>query len=109
MLKRPSSAEALSVKLPFFALGRRNGEGLIPAECPNVKGYALAFTTRIDAGSHLQSGQSPDSELELVFRQSLAKYLDAVERIGLVGVTFDATSERATSITVDELRAMLAS
>jgi hypothetical protein len=107
MLNRASSEAALSVKLPFFALGRRDGEGLIPAECPSGKGYALAFSTRIDAGSHLQSDQSAEFELELVFRQSLAKYLDAVERSGLVGVQFDAASERATSLSVDELRAML--
>ncbi|MEX2137798.1 MAG: hypothetical protein WD894_00940 [Pirellulales bacterium] len=107
MLNRASSAECLSVKLPFLALSRRNGAGPVPAECPNGKGYALAFTSLVDAGSHLQSNQSPEFELELVFRQSLPKYLDAVERGGLVGVTFDAKSERATSFTVDELRALL--
>ena len=109
MLNRASSAECVSVKLPFLALSRRNGEGLVPVECPTGKGYALAFTTLIDAGSHLQSDHSPDFELELVFRQSLAKYLEAVERSGLAGVTFDTRSERATTFTVEELRAMLIS
>ena len=109
MPNRASSAEAVSVKLPFLALSQRNDEGAVPAECPNCSGYALAFTSLVDAGSYLQPDRYSEFELELVFRQSLDKYLDAVERGGLLGVTFDAKSKEATTLTVAELRATLAS
>lgn len=106
MLTRTSTVKALSVKLPFLALSRRTEEGSVPAECPDASGYALAFTSLVNAGSYLQSFQSSDFELELIFRQSVASYLDALERDGLLGVGFDANANRTNTFTVAELRAM---
>jgi hypothetical protein len=73
--------QASTVRLPFLALSRRTTKGLAPVECPGADGYALAFTTLIDAGAYLQEAKAGDLELELVFRQSLAKYFASLDRL----------------------------
>lgn len=93
-----------TVKLPFLALSRRSTHGPVPVECPGADGYALAFTTLIDAGAYLQEAQAGDLELELVFRQSLAKYLAGLEQGSFLGVGFDPGPDGATTLTLAELR-----
>jgi hypothetical protein len=107
MLTQASRESALTVKLPFLALSRRTTNGPVPVECPGASGYALAFTTLIDAGAYLQEVQSGDLELELVFRQSLHKYLAALEQSGFLGIGFDASPDcaRVTTFPLAELRA----
>lgn len=106
MLTQASREQGVTVKLPFLALSRRTVNGSVPAECPDASGYALAFTSLLDAGSYLQAVQSTEFELELVFRQSLTRYLDVLEQDGLLGVGFDAKPDGSSTFTLAELRAM---
>lgn len=93
------------MKLPFLSLSRRTSNGPVPVDSPGAPGYALAFTTLIDAGTYLQELQVGDLELELIFRQSVDKYLTALEQSGFLGVRFDTDS----MLTLDELRATFCS
>jgi hypothetical protein len=95
--------------LPFLSLGRNTAEGVKPAQCGH-SGYALAFTTLRDAGAYLQAKNDSSLELEMIVRQSAARYLDDPERAGFVGVGFDTTADDdgTVLVTIDELPAMLA-
>lgn len=107
MLTRSSKVNG--VRLPFLSLGRNTAEGVKPAQ-NGESSYALAFTTLRNAGAYLQAKNDTNLELEMIVRQSVARYLDDLERAGLVGVGFDTTAngDDAVLFLIDDLRAMLA-
>ena len=98
-----------SLKLPFLTISRRTPDGARPVACPGHVNFALAFTALPDASAYLQSQHSPDLEIELVFRQSLAHYLEGLEDAGFLGAHFAASadSSREATFSIAELRAMI--
>ena len=99
----------MSVKLPFFSISRHIADAPAPIECPGASCHALAFTTLIDAGSYLQVEHLPDIEVNLIYRKSLAQYLDGSEQAGLLGVGFDPKPDGSvTPFSIAELRTMFA-
>jgi hypothetical protein len=98
-----------TVKLPFLALSRRTAGGLVPEECPGADGHVVAFTTLVDAGAFLQQRQRDDLELNLIGRQGVAAFLQAVESAGYVGVGFDPKPNAVTLASLAELQACLCS
>jgi hypothetical protein len=107
MLTRSSKVNG--VRLPFLSLGRNTADGVKPAQ-NGESCYALAFTTLRNAGAYLQAKNDTSLELEMIVRQSMTRYLDDLERAGLVGVGLDTKADGggAVQVSIDELRAMLA-
>lgn len=76
----------------------------MPNEYHGTNGFALALTTPIDAGSHLQQVQSADLELSLIGRQGTALNLDGLESAEFLGIGFNPTPNGANALTLAELR-----
>jgi hypothetical protein len=104
MPTRASKPPAARVKLPFFSLNRPSSDGAAPVECSEAAGYGTAFTSFVDATAYLQQQAARDLELSLIFRQSVAEYLEVLEHSGFAGVVFDPGLESAKRLSLAELR-----